>query len=111
MQTTASKPPRLTHHDLTADRRMRNLFAVAFAGPWWTWRYRVVVHGPTWAQKRRARIDPPSLETAALRSASRTDRRRHSSRAPLARWRFRWRFWGRLFAGRPFDWRNVRSCF
>src|SRR5437870_2874674 len=28
-------------------------------------------------------MDPPSLETAALRSASRTDRRRHSSRARL----------------------------
>jgi len=39
------------------------------------------------------------LETAPLRSVSRTDRRRHRSRAPLARWRFR----GRLFAGWPLD--------
>jgi len=46
-----------------------------------------------------------------MSSASRTDRRRHSSRAPLARWRFRWRFRGRLFAGRPLHWRRLRSCF
>jgi hypothetical protein len=30
------------------------------------------------------RISPPFLEIAAIGSASRTDRRRHSSRAPLA---------------------------
>jgi len=33
MKPTASKPPWLTHHDLTVDQRMLNLFAVAFAGP------------------------------------------------------------------------------
>src|SRR2546427_7131931 len=44
--SSTSNLPWLTRHDLTVEQRMRNLFAVAFAGPGWTWRYLVVPDDP-----------------------------------------------------------------
>ncbi len=70
----AASKPRLTHHDLTVDQRVRNLFAVVFAGPSWTWRDLGVLDGLTVSTERRARMDPPSLETGALPIELRTYR-------------------------------------
>jgi len=46
-----------------------------FAGPSWTWRDLGVLDDPTWAQKRRARIDSRSLENCPSTAAAITSKR------------------------------------
>lgn len=63
------------------------MFAVMFAGPGRTWRDLAVLGGAECAQERRARIDPPSLETDACTRtpASNPDPPAGVSREPAAR--------------------------